>query len=234
VMTRYTSVYNDFIARLGEVEVLRGKAAILERSSASLRHGAEISALSRASVVLLSSHIEAYIKELGEHTLDCAHKSMVPRSKMSQQFFYYVSRQHIDNVRVSSDPEAIAANVQVLFDKELPHWHGVGPIHGPISSQNFNSGFANPTFDKVKAYFARFGYKDFRLDFMRACKARGIILETALNSIVLTRNDIAHGNPTATKTPGEVKEMIFAAKEFCRTVDDIFSRWCKRSLCKIR
>lgn len=234
VMARYTAVYSDFVSRLGEVELLRRKAAALERSPRSLLHGPEISALCRASVVLLSSHIEAYIKELGEHTLDTAHRMLVHRSRIAPQFFYYVTREQIENIRDSSQPEVIAKHVQALVDTEILHWQGSGPIHGPISSTNFNAGFSNPKFEKIKAYFGRFGYVDFRRDFMRTLTVRGNAVETSLNAIVDTRNAIAHGDPSATKTPREVKEMQSTAKEFCRTVDDVFSKWCRSSLCKIR
>jgi hypothetical protein len=233
-MARYTSIYSDFASRLDEVSLLRKKAASLERSTRSLTRGTEISALCRAAVVLLSSHIEAYIKELGEHTLDSAHRTSVPRIRIAPQFFYYVSKGHIENIRHSSQPETIARHVQALIDNDLLFWQGAGPLHGPISPDEFNSGFSNPKFDKVKAYFGRFGYLEFRRDFMSSLNRRGSLVETSLDAIVDTRNAIAHGDPSATKTPAEVKDMEAIAKEFCRTVDDIFSRWCKSSLCKIR
>ena len=64
-MSRYTPVYSSFCTRLDEVETLRQFALIREREDPiGLRR--EINALCRGSVVLLSSHVEAYIKELGE------------------------------------------------------------------------------------------------------------------------------------------------------------------------
>lgn len=233
-MPRYTRIYGDFTSRLGEVSLLRKKASALERSARALLHGPEISALCRASVVLLSSHIEAYIKELGEHTLDSAHMQSVPRNKISKKFLYYVSREKIDVIRASTQPESIANSVQSFVDGDILFWQGSGPLHGPISSSTFNSGFSNPKFEKVKSYFGRFDYSDFRKDFMRTLGRRGPLIESSLDSIVDTRNAIAHGDPSATKTPAEVKEMEENAKEFCRTVDQIFSNWCRRSLCRIR
>lgn len=234
VMPRFTSVYSDFTERLEEVSLLRKRAAALERSSRSLRHGAEIRALCRSAVVLLSSHIEAYVKELGELAIDSAHQRGVQRSRISPNFFYYVSRERIEGIRGSTQPNGIAKSIQEFILHELPHWHGTGPIHGPISSETFNSGFSNPKFDKVKSYFGRFGYDEFRRDFMSSKGARGALLEASIDSIVNTRNSIAHGDPAATKTPAEVREMEDNAKEFCRAVDQIFSEWCKRSLCGIR
>lgn len=233
-MPRYTTVYGEFVSRIDEVSLLRRKAAALERSSSSLHKGPEISALCRAAVVLLSSHIEAYVKELGEHTLDSAHQKAVHRSKLAPQFFYYVSRERIENIRTSGQPETIANHVKALIDSDLMHWQGDGAIHGPIASQEFNAGFSNPKFDKVKSYFGRFGYTDFRKDFMRVLQHRGTLIEASLNTIVDTRNSIAHGDPAATNTPAEVKEMESVAKEFCRTVDLVFARWCKSALCSIR
>jgi hypothetical protein len=233
-MPRFTRVYCEFIGRLDEVSLLRKKAAALERSSRSLLHGAEIRALCRSAVVLLSSHIEAYIKELGELALDSAHQKKVPRSRVSPQFFYYVSRERIEGIRGSTQPDSIAKSIQEFVLHELPNWHGTGPIHGPISSESFSSGFSNPRFERVKSYFSRFGYNEFRRDFMKVKGARGTPLETSINTIVNTRNSIAHGDPSATKTPSEVREMEENAKEFCRAVDHVFSEWCKRSLCGIR
>lgn len=233
-MARFTRVYSEFISRIDEVSLLRKKAGALERSKRSLLHGPEIRALCRASVVLLSSHIEAYIKELGELVLDSAHQQGTPRGKISPQFFYYVSRERIEGIRSGSQPDSIAKNVQSFIDNDLLFWQGTGALHGPISSSTFNSGFSNPAFQKVKAYFGRFGYTEFRNDFMRVLAHRGNSIETALDSIVNTRNAIAHGDPTATKTPTEVKEMEESAKEFCRVVDQVFASWCRRSLCRIR
>lgn len=233
-MPRFTRVYSEFTYRIDEVSLLRKKASALERSATSLRNGPEISALCRAAVVLLSSHVEAYIKELGEHTLDSAHRQAVPRNRIPAQFFYYVSRERIEGIRSSTQPESIATSVQSFVNSEILYWQGAGAMHGPISSSSFNSGFSNPKFDKVKSYFGRFGYTDFRRDFMRELGHRGVAVESALNVLVDTRNSIAHGDPSATKTPSEVKEMEENAKEFCRVVDQVFSNWCKASLCRIR
>ena len=69
-MARYTKVYGEFTMRLNEVHLLRKKAGALNRGALALRRGPEISALCRGAVVLLSSHIEAYVKELGSGPID--------------------------------------------------------------------------------------------------------------------------------------------------------------------
>lgn len=233
-MARFTAVYADFSQRLSEVEVLRKQAAKFERSRQSFRHGPEISALCRGAVVLLSSHIEAYVKELGEHTLDSLHSKSVCRSKLAPQFFYHISQEAIGSIRDASQPAAIAGHVQSFVNNEAPFWGGLHPLPAPIPSERFNKGFSNPSFDKVKAYFGRFGYKDFRRDFFRHLNGDAQTIVNNLNHIVETRNSIAHGDQSATKTPLEVSAMVETAKIFCRTTDSIFGTWCKNTLCSLR
>ncbi len=233
-MTRFTPVYGEFVDRLDEIILLRSKAAALARTKLAVRHGAEISALCRGSVVLLSSHIEAYIKELGEHTLDAIYDNRVCRSKIALPFFYHLSRGRIENVRSGSQPTMIAEHVRSFVEHDATMWVAQGGFPTPIGAQDFNGGFSNPSFDKVKAYLGRFGYESFRQDFMRRLGRAALPTITGLNQIVDARNSIAHGDPTATKTPAEVKGMIELAKVFCRTVDTLFAEWCSANLCKIR
>jgi hypothetical protein len=233
-MARYTPVYGEFSQRLGEVELLRKQAAKFERSKDSLRRGSEISALCRGAVVLLSSHIEAYVKELGEHTLDSIHAKCVCRSKLAPQFFYHVSKAKIEAIRSTSQPDKIAQHVQSFVDVETAFWSTTDPLPAPISSQAFNKGFSNPSFDKVNAYFGRFGHVRFRRDFFRCLGHDAQTTVNNLDQIVDTRNSIAHGEISATKTPSEVKQMIRTARIFCRTTDEVFGLWCKDNLCTIR
>jgi len=232
-MSRFTPIYGAFVARLDEVNLLRAKAAALGRTKNAVRRGAEISALCRGSVVLLSSHIEAFVKELGEHTLDSIYDKQVCRSRIALPFFYHMSREKVDLIRSTVSAEKIAESVQSFVADGSSMWGNAGKFPMPISADEFNTGFSNPKFDKVKSYFNRFGYSEFRRDFFRELGRDAQITANALDQIVDTRNSIAHGDPAATKTPQELNEMIASAKLFCRTADSIFSRWCKINLCNI-
>lgn len=233
-MPRYTSVYSDFLERLREVEILRSKASVLERSRHSFRHGNEISALCRGSVVLLSSHIEAYVKELGEHTLDAIYNNGVCRSNLAPQFYYYISKERIEHIRGTSQPNRIADHVFSFLKHEHQYWKREDGLDIPASSDVFNSGFSNPTFSKVKSYFGRFGYDQYKHDFFKTLNRDAITISNKLDQIVDTRNLIAHGDPSATKTPKDVIDMIQTSKIFCRTTDMIFGNWCRDTLCNIR
>lgn len=227
-------MYSDFVERLAEVALLRKKARFLEISRDSLTCGPEIRALCRASIVLLSSHVEAYVKELGEHTLDNLHSRNLPRTKLSKVFFYYVSRQRIDAIRDSVQPLAIAESVEEFVAKDVLFWSGDRALPSPVASTDFSKGFANPKFEKVQKYLLRFGYSEFRRDFYRELGRDALQVHNGIDAIVDTRNSIAHGDQSATKTPAEVKEFEDYARKFCRTTDDIFGKWCRKNLCSIR
>ncbi len=233
-MPRHTKVYSDFVDRMDEVSLLRRKARRLEVSRHSLSFGPEIRALCRASVVLLSSHVEAYVKELGELTLDTLHDRKLPRSRLSKQFFYYVTRQRIDAIRASEEPLAIAQSVEAFVETEVVFWNNEKALPSPVESVEFNKGFANPKFEKVQQYLSRFGYANFRLDFYRELGRDAQQVHLGLNAIVDARNAIAHGEASATKTPTEIRQFEDYSKKFCRVTDDIFATWCRKNLCSIR
>lgn len=233
-MARYTPVYGAFVVRLGEVDLLRSSAAALGRKRTAIRHGAEISALCRGAVVLLSSHIEAFVKELGEHTLDAIYDNQVCKSKVALPFFYHLSKDRIESIRNSSSAEKIAEHVRIFVQDDAQMWGVLGNFPRPITTVEFNTGFSNPKFDKVKAYFGRFGYVNFRRDFFRELGRNAQPTVNAIDQIVDARNSIAHGDPAATKTPQELTEMIYAAKLFCRNSDNVFANWCGINLCRIR
>jgi len=233
-MARYTVIYSSFLERIKEVELLRAKAKELECSEDALSRGKEINALCRGSVVLLSAHIEAYIKELGEHTLDMIFKKAVCRSKLSHQFFYYISKQNIEAIRSTAQPASISEQMFKFLSKEVQFWEQKDPFKTPIPSEIFNAGFANPTPEKIGSYLGRFGYSNFRTDVAHILKNETDKTLRNLNLIVETRNLIAHGDLNASKTPAEIADMISGAKTFCRTSDQVFSKWCSDNLCSIR
>jgi hypothetical protein len=233
-VARYTSTYGYFLERTSEVALLVGKARMLEKRKDATRHGKEIDALCRGAVVLLSSHVEGYVKELGECTLDAIYAKRVCRSKLSKSFFYHISKHKIETIRDSSGAESISASIFHFVDHESIFWSLESGFPEPILADNFNKGFSNPKFDKVKSYLSRFGYEDFKRDFFKALTSEAQAISNSLDQLVDTRNAIAHGETSAKKTPHEVQELLDAATKFCRNTDIIFANWCKDKICTIR
>ena len=232
-MSRYTNSYGQFLARVGEVHILRRAAAQKERDDPIL-HGKEISALCRASVVLLSSHVEAFVKELGETALDAFYSKKVSRAKVSSSVFYNISKDVIDEMSKLTESDKIAQKLFDFLEVDLGFWSKDGPFPSQIPSDRFNKGFSSPAFSKIGKYFGRFGYRDFKRDIGRKLAAQSQQTINTLDHMVDVRNNIAHGDESATKTPSEVDGMISTIALFCRSTDDVFADWCKGNYCSIR
>ena len=232
-MARYTSSYGSFVARLGEVELLRRDAEKKERDDPVNKRD-EINALCRGSIVLLSSHVEAYVKEVGELALGYFYIKSVSRAGFSSRFFYHISKDLLDQIKDTSDHDKIAEKVFSFLESDYEFWSKTGSFVKQVPSDRFNQGFSNPAFKKVNSYFRRFGYDNFKNDFYRKLRADAAITENMLDYLVDTRNNIAHGDPSATKTPADLKDMIVIITRFCRVADEIFGDWCKTNFCSIR
>lgn len=232
-MARYTSAYSSFVARMDEVTVLRKSAARLERLD-PVANSKQIDALCRGGIVLLSSHLEAFVKELGELLLGRLFEKAVSRSLLDQIFFYHVSKDRLDCIKDARDPESVAKSIFDFLAADIDFWERSGQLPRYVDSERFNKGFSNPKFKKIKSYFNRFGFQTFHGDLQRNLTRNFAPYTNMVNHLVDTRNLIAHGDPGATKTPGEVKDMVEIVVQFCRATDQVFASWCKRKYCTIR
>lgn len=226
--------YGSFVDRTDEVLILVRKASQIERSEHAFGRGREIDALCRGAIVLLSSHLEAYVKELGECLLDAMFAKSVCRSKLGDSFFYHASRRSLDGIRKETDPKKVSENVFEFVDRQSDLWSKTGSFPRRIDSEEFNKGFSNPKVEKIQRYLSRFGYQSLRHDLNVTLRGECVVTIATIDQIVETRNAIAHGEASATKTPAEVNEMVASAQIFCRTVDGTFATWSKEKLCAIR
>jgi hypothetical protein len=233
-MSRYSVAYGEFVSRCDEVLILVRRARTIERSKEAFQRGQEIDALCRGALVLLSSHIEAYVKELGECLLDAIFTKSVCRSKLSASFFYHASKVVLDKIRDTGEPERISSDVFEFIRSDADLWSKVGALPRPVDAEQFNLGFANPKFEKIKKYLSRFGYGTLRHDMNRILRADAVVVVGNLDQIVDIRNAIAHGEASAKKTPSEVRTLIMSATTFCRTLDSGFGDWCRDNICPIR
>ena len=232
-MARYTKAYSAFTERLGEIETLCSLASLREkRDPIGLRK--EINALSRSSIVLLSGRLEAYIKELGEIALDSLHAKSVPRTKIPSRLYYHISKDKLNEIRDTSDPEKIAEKVFLFIDEDLLYWSRDTAFPQEIPTYKFNRGFATPTFEKIRGYLKRFGYQEYRSDLKRLLRNKYVSTVNLVDHLVDTRNKIAHGDPQVSKTPSEITSMITTTKIFCRSTDNLFAKWWKNQFCSIR
>ena len=232
-MARYSPAYSSFLLRLDEIGCLNGLATLMERQD-PIGQEERINALCRGAVVLLCSHVEAYIKDLGSIGLGAFYSRGVNRSKIAPQMFYHISKGQIKSIRKSNSPEAISARVFEFLENHLEYWSKEDPFSTEIDSENFNRGFSNPGFKKIRRYFHRFGYSDYPEDLKVKLGQDFFTVTTMINHLVNTRNKIAHGDQNALQTPEEIKIMIPIIKVFCRETDVVVGKWWKENFCPLR
>lgn len=232
-MSRYTTAYSSFAARLVEVELLRRNALMRERSNA-ITFRKEIDAFCRGAVVLLCAHLEAYVKDLGEVALTALYDKAVPRLTLAAQFYYHISKELFDEIKNTTDHGRIADKLFDFLKADLTYWDRSGAFPQPLPIDRFNKGFASPSFDKIAAYLNRFGYSDYKRDLGRTLKADYLVTINMVERLVDVRNKIAHGDPAATQTPNDVKDMMAIIRAYCLATDTVFGSWFKENLCSIR
>ena len=232
-MTRYTSAYSAFNSRVGEVETLRRHARSQEKiDPVKLRN--DVNALCRGAIVLLSGHVEAFIRDLGELAIDSMHAKQVPRTNLPSSLFFHISQDIISEVKATNEPARIADKIFAFLQDDLPYWSRTGPFPDPVPTDRFNRGFSNPAFEKIRSYFNRFGYMDYRSDLASRLRARYQPTVNMVDHLVDTRNKIAHGDPNASKTPSEIADMISIMRLFCNATDAVFATWWRANFCAIR
>lgn len=232
-MARYTQSYKSFIERLEEIKTLCKIAKEKEKKDA-LKYRNEINALSRSSLVLLSSHLEAYIEGIGGCAIDAMFNRGISRKNLCDQFYYFISRELLEQINDSTDPGIISKKVFHFLDKDLQFWSKDGPFPVAIPADKFNKGFSNPKFDKIKKYFYRFGYVDYDRNLSSKLKHAYHPTKNMINHLVDLRNQISHGDHGASKTPSEIEEMLKIITVFCRSTDSLFATWWGKKFCTIR
>lgn len=232
-MARYTTAYSSFVSNLDEVEMLVRIAAEKERRD-PIQLRREINALCRGAVVLLSSHLEAYVKELGEVALESLHAKQVTRTTLSSRLFFHISKNFFDEIQDTSDPEKLAEHLFGFIEQDLQFWSRTGPFPSQIPADRFNKGFSNPAFAKICAYIGRFGYIEYKRDLARKLQATYLPLTNMVEQLVNTRNKIAHGDPLASEPPADVRMMIHSIRAFAGATDSLFASWWKAKFCTIR
>lgn len=230
---RYTSAYGSLLWGLNEVRIIESHAKSLERKNAVL-NADRVNAMTRGGVVLLSSHLEAYVKALVELTLTRSFSKDLSIDKFPKKVLYFGSQDLIRELKEASDPEKVAEKTLTLFARDGANWIASGPLPQAISWEIFEAGFASPKVKNIAKFIGRVGYADLKRDLAKRQAGRYVFVTNAIDHLVDVRNAIAHGDQNEKKTPSELGDLTDFTKEFCRDLDSLYGDWCKTNLCPIR
>ena len=233
-MRRYTEAYLHFVERLPEVETLYKLANQQLRSLGLLKGGQAANPLCRAGVVLLSSHIEGYVEELSELILRRVVSTRTPKKRLAERFLYYFSKDMLDEIGDTRDPDKISAKIAALFDRDKDIWCAEEVFNEELPADRFVSGFSTPRFDQIQLFIARFGYKEYKRDLARTLEADFQPCTNMVDNVVHQRNKIAHGDAVTAATPADVAAMLKLVRLFCRSTDVVVGNWFRKLGCPIR
>ncbi|MCH8137200.1 MAG: hypothetical protein IIB77_14590 [Proteobacteria bacterium] len=233
-MSAYSTAYSSLIIRLEEIEAVLSLARATAKAPPVRRNLVLVHALCRGGVVLLCSHIEGYIEDLGILAIDRIASKKLPKHVLSEDFRYFLSRDLIAGIKDSTHPPTVASKVRAFFTRDAHIWDNSSDYSSPLPATAFVGNFSNPRPEQIRRFFSRFGYTQFERDLahrlthdFRACR-------NMVDQVVEQRNKIAHGDSITTGTPQDLADMLRLVKSYCRVTDQVVGDWFRTKGCSIR
>lgn len=233
-MARYTSAYSGLAPRLQEIETIVTTARAITGRRTVRDPVGRTNSLCRGGIVLLSSHVEAYIKELSVVALERVGRNRMPKASFDDVFKYYLSRDLIRDIQSSQRPDSIARNVHRLYERDGHIWDASTLFTQPLSYETFVADVPSPNHDGVCQTLRRFGYTEFHHDLQAALNRDFMACRTQLDHVVDQRNKIAHGDFTVAGSPTDLDVMRHYVKAYCRQADQVVGDWFRTKGCPIR
>lgn len=233
-MAAYSEAYSSLVIRLKEIESILSMARANETRSLRRDSRLRVDSLCRSGVVLLCSHIEGYVENVGALAVERIGLKRISKGKMPAAFRYHLSRDLILGVKQSNEPEIIATRIDELMARDADVWNTTSHLSSPLSSEIFIGNFSTPKHDSISSFFGRFGYSDFHRDLLRRLTTQGPACTNMIDQVVDQRNKIAHGDQVTTGTPHELEDMLRLVKAYCKALDQVVGDWFRSIGCPIR
>jgi hypothetical protein len=185
-----------------------------------------VRAINRASVVLLSSHLERYVRAVNEEAVAQINQVTIGGSTLLERFRLQHSRDAIEMMLETQwDNRATQLSAFVLTDAWL--WGNVPK--GDLEADRLVGWLKSPSPERINRLFELWGIPDMFGKVTRRPHTRAR-LWLKLNELVEKRNNIAHGDATTTATYQDVASYLAAVRAFCSRADGVLARALARQL----
>ena len=234
-MPKFSSAYSALTRRLDEIDSILSLAFITSRMAPIPPNPARVNALCRGGIVLLCSHIEGYVEDLGTLAITRIAEKHIPKASLSPAFKYHLSRDLIDDINGTNEPEAVAARVHTFLSRDGHIWDNNACNFAPsLPVDTFIGNFATPKHANIRKFFGRFGYQHFHGELAAQLRRDFLPCINMVDHVVDQRNKIAHGDFLADGTPSELQQMGSLVRLYCRNIDRVVGNWFKSKGCPIR
>jgi RiboL-PSP-HEPN len=180
----------------------------------------------RASVVLLSSHLERYIRAVNQEAATVVN-SVGPRgTRLPTKLRLLHSRTSMDSMLVT-EWERRETQLQAFIESDGWLWNE--SLSGPLTHDWLLSWMKAPTPKNLVRYYRYWGINNIFSAITRAVHTR-TELWLKLEELVGKRNNIAHGDPSTEATAADIDSYRMAARRFCERSDKQLARALKRIL----
>ena len=191
-------------------------------------------ALCRGGLVLMCSHVEGYIEDLGSVAINHIEQKGIPKVSLATKFKYHLSQDLIRGINTSTDPSVIAERLQELLERDGHIWDSSDHFAPPLPVDTFVGNFATPNHRAIRRFFGRFGYQEFHTDLNKHLLQNSAPCINMVNQLVDQRNKIAHGDAVTAGSPSDLEAMFRLVKLYCRGTDKVVGDWFRDQGCSIR
>ncbi len=181
---------------------------------------AQQKALGRAAIVLITSHMERYLRAVNEELVDCLVASNVIGEVLPEGIRLLHSKVPIEEIEPVQWDNRSGKLVDFV---ETDAWLWSAGNSGQLKHRRLLSWMKSPKPASLVRYYKYWGIEDIFKAITRKSATRSD-LWFRIKEVVDKRNNIAHGDASASATFSDVRKYIVAVTSLCDRADRILAK----------
>ncbi len=167
-------------------------------------------ALNRAAVVLACAHLEGFLEDLLIEAIDFIVSAAPPVERLPIILRALHAEAHLGPLELTRDRNARAVKIRVMFEAENEIWQPGKPVtQGMLRAATVASQMSNPGSKEVRRFLELIG-----VNIESYLESRGTpSLLKRIDSLVMKRNSVAHGERTAVATHADIDGYLETLRE---------------------